>query len=122
MASNLCKVGITVRNYRWCELVNDIVVRDDDPKALMQLQNQLCKYPVLIIDDFVLQGKVPSVVKSTVYNFIDYRWKKKSTLFTSQLNNESIVKLIGDGPEGNAIIDRIFNPSKQIILTGASKR
>ena len=122
MAINLCKAGITVRNYRWCDLVNDIVVRSDDPKALMQLQNHLCKYPVLIIDDFGLQGKVPSVVKSTVYNFIDSRWKKKSTVFTSQLNNEGIVKLIGDGPKGNAIIDRIFNPSKQIILTGASKR
>lgn len=48
--------------------------------------------------------------------------EEKSTVFTSQLNNEGIVKLIGDGPEGNAIIDRIFNPSKQIILTGASKR
>ena len=122
MAINLCKAGITVRNYRWCDLVNDIFVRSYDPKALMQLQNQLCKYPVLIIDDFGLQGNVPSVVKSTVYNFIDSRWKKKSTVFTSQLNNEGIVKLIGDGPEGNAIIDRIFNPSKQIILTGASKR
>ena len=43
-------------------------------------------------------------------------------MFTSQLNNEGIVKLIGEGSEGNAIIDRIFNPSKQIILTGASKR
>lgn len=77
MAINLCKVGITVRNYRWCELVNDIVVRDDDPKALMQLQNQLCKYPVLIIDDFGLQGKVPSVVKSTFYNFIDYKMEEE---------------------------------------------
>lgn len=57
MAINLCKAGITVRNYRWCDLVNDIVVRNDEPKALMQLQNQLCKYPELIIDDLVCKVK-----------------------------------------------------------------
>lgn len=55
---------------------------DKDKNQKFLLIDVGCKYTVLIIDDFGLQGKVPSVVKSTVYNFIDFRWKKKSTVFT----------------------------------------
>ena len=50
------------------------------------------------------------------------RWKNKSTVFTSQLNLEGIVQLIGEGAVGNAIVDRLLNPSKIVTLKGESKR
>lgn len=122
MALNLCKAGVAVRCYRWCDLVDDIVLRANDTKATMQLQKQLCKYPVLFIDDFGLQGKMPSIVNDMLYKIMDSRWKCKSTVITSQLNIEGIIKLIGEGAQGNAIVDRLINPSKVITLTGDSKR
>lgn len=86
------------------------------------MQKQLCKYTVLCIDDFGLQGQIPSSVKDMLYKVMDSRWKNKSTVFPSQLTVEGIVHLIGEGAQGNAIIDRIINPSKIITLKGASKR
>lgn len=122
MALNLCKAGISVVCYRWCDLVDEILLRVPDTKASMQLQKQLCKYTVLLIDDFCLQGKMPSPVKEMLYKVTDSRWKNKSTVFTSQLNLEGIVQLIGEGAVGNAIVDRLLNPSKIVTLNEESKR
>lgn len=122
MALNLCKAGISVVCYRWCDLVDEILLRVPDTKDTMQLQKQLCKYTVLLIDDFCLQGKMPSPVKEMLYKVTDSRWKNKSTVFTSQLNLEGIVQLIGEGAVGNAIVDRLLNPSKIVTLKGESKR
>lgn len=122
MALNLCKAGISVVCYRWCDLGDEILLRVPDTKATMQLQKQLCKYTVLLIDDFCLQGKMPSPVKEMLYKVTDSRWKNKSTVFTSQLNLEEIVQLIGEGAVGNAIVDRLLNPSKIVTLNEESKR
>ncbi len=122
MALNLCKAGIAVKCYRWCDLVDDILVRANDTKASMLLQKQLCNFTVLCIDDFGLQGSIPAPVKDMLYKVMDSRWKSKATVFTSQLNIEGFIQLIGEGAQGNAIVDRIINPSKEIILKGESKR
>lgn len=91
-------------------------------KPQCSFRNNCVNITVLLIDDFCLQGKMPSPVKEMLYKVTDSRWKNKSTVFTSQLNLEGIVQLIGEGAVGNAIVDRLLNPSKIVTLKGESKR
>ena len=50
------------------------------------------------------------------------RYRKGSTIITSQIDNLGWLKLFEDRAIGEAIVDRLVNPSQKIVLNGGSYR
>jgi len=80
-----------------------------------------CKYKVLIIDEV---GFLPinELESKILFQLIDKRYEKKSTIFTSNLTFDKWHTLFGQEELANAIIDRIVHHSHLFNISGDSYR
>ena len=60
--------------------------------------------------------------RSDLFEVIQLRTDKKSTIYCSQWAPEGWLGKLGDGPLADAILDRIRNSSYTILLKGRSLR
>jgi len=86
-------------------------------KELLKLQ----KINILILDDFGLHA-FDNYTREILMDIIDDRYKKTSTIISSQIPVSVWYDLIGEGPIADAILDRIINSSHGIDLKGESMR
>jgi len=86
-------------------------------KELLKLQ----KINILILDDFGLHA-FDNYTREILMDIIDDRYKKTSTIISSQIPVSVWYDLIGEGPIADAILDRIINSSHRIDLKGESMR
>jgi DNA replication protein DnaC len=86
-------------------------------KELQKLQ----KINILILDDFGLHA-FDNYTREILMDIIDDRYKKTSTIISSQIPVSVWYDLIGEGTIADAILDRIINSSHRIDLKGESMR
>jgi len=86
-------------------------------KELLKLQ----KINMLILDDFGLHA-FDNYTREILMDIIDDRYKKTSTIISSQIPVSVWYDLIGEGTIADAILDRIINSSHRIDLKGESMR
>ncbi len=86
-------------------------------KELLKLQ----KINILILDDFGLHA-FDNYTREILMDIIDDRYKKTSTIISSQIPVSVWYDLIGEGTIADAILDRIINSSHRIDLKGESMR
>lgn len=86
-------------------------------KELQKLQ----KLNILILDDFGLHA-FDNYTREILMDIIDDRYKKTSTIISSQIPVSVWYDLIGEGTIADAILDRIINSSHRIDLKGESMR
>jgi len=86
-------------------------------KELQKLQ----KINILILDDFGLHA-FDNYTREILMDIIDDRYKKMSTIISSQIPVSVWYDLIGEGTIADAILDRIINSSHRIDLKGESMR
>lgn len=82
---------------------------------------KLIKADLLILDDFGLQS-FDNHARETLMDIIDDRYKKASTIISSQIPVSAWYDIIGEGTIADAILDRIVNSSHRIDLKGESLR
>jgi DNA replication protein DnaC len=81
----------------------------------------LARAKALMLDDFGLRGY--SHDEGTVLlDLLEERYRKGSVIVTSQVDSKAWAKLFEDPVIGEAIVDRLLHPSKEIVLTGGSYR
>lgn len=78
-------------------------------------------YDLLILDEFLLT-KPNETERSDLFEIIQVRTDKKSTIFCSQWSPEGWFDKLGKGPVAEAILDRVNNSSYKILLNGRSMR
>lgn len=76
---------------------------------------------VLILDDFGLRNYTHDEATSLV-DILEERYRKGTVIVTSQVDPRGWIKLFEDPVIGEAIVDRLINPSQKIMLKGGSYR
>lgn len=78
---------------------------------------KLSKVDLLILDEFLLTT-ISECERNDLFEVIQSRTDKKSTIYCSQWAPEGWLGKLGDGPLADAILDRIRNSSYTILLKG----
>ena len=81
----------------------------------------LSKVDLLIQDEFLLIT-TSECERNDLFEVIQLRTDKKSTIYCSQRAPEEWIGKLGDGPLADSILDRIRNSSYTILLKGRSLR
>ena len=82
---------------------------------------KLFKIDLLILDEFLLTT-INESERNDLFEVIQSRTDKKSTIYYSQWAPEGWLGKLGDGLLADAILDRIRNSSYTILLKGRSLR
>lgn len=123
LLNNLAMEGHTVRFWRMCDLQQEIDRLGKDPNKLKSFTSKLVRYDVLAIDDLGLNSEpLGAQIVSVLFNIIDARLPDKPLVITTQMRPEGLLRVLGNGAQAEAIMDRLLRPSKVIVLKGESKR
>jgi DNA replication protein DnaC len=87
----------------------------------LKLLDQYAKVPLLILDDFGLKP-MDSEVRICLYEVLEDRIGKGSTIITSQFPVANWYSKFEDATLGEAILDRLTGYAERITLKGASWR
>jgi len=115
-----CLEGFTVRYHRLPRLLEEFSLVRTDGRYLKFLRT-LSRLDVLILDDWGLH-LVNQSQQEDLFQLLDDRIDKKSTIATSQLPVHHWQEMMANPTIADAILDRLVQPAYRIELTGDSMR
>ena len=129
------KITVPVLFYKVPFLVKDLrdaMFDKSNPFKESELLNQICKVPVLILDDFGMSGKVSTYAAGRLSMIIDARYENDdvATIITSNLSIRALAEKL-DNPsdaeddfmlDGSRIADRLNAMCEVVKLGGESRR
>ena len=117
---NACMERYRVKYIRLPDLFQEIEQSWIQGKY-QRYMNNLFKMDLLILDEFLLTT-TNDTERNDLFEIIQMRTDKKSTIFCSQWAPEGWLGKLGNGPLADAILDRVRNSSYTILLKGRSLR
>lgn len=120
MAHKACLNGNTARYFRKNMLQSDLTSAKADGRY-RRLIESIGKINVLVIDDWFLSA-ITEEQQKDLFELIEERHKKNSTIFTSQNPISSWHALMPNPAIADAILDRIVHSAIRIELKGDSQR
>ncbi len=119
-AHKACLKGFTALSMRLPRFLEELVRAKAEGIYLKKLL-ALSKIDLLVIDDF---GLCPFTDQNRrdFLEVLDDRYKKKSTIITSQLETKDWYSAIGDATLADAILDRVVHNSYRFELKGPTLR
>ncbi len=117
---NACLERYRVKYIRLPDLFQEI----EEAKTLgryRKYMNKLLKVDLLILDEFLLTS-INEIERNDLFEIIEMRTDRKSTIYCSQWAPEGWLGKLGNGPLADAILDRVRNSSHTILLKGRSMR
>lgn len=111
-----CRNFYTVRYIRLPELLGDLAISRCDG-TYQQLIKQYKKVSLLILDEWLLLP-LTSEESRDLFEIVEYRHKRGSTIFCSQFSPEGWHAKIGEDTIADAILDRIIHDSHTITIGG----
>jgi DNA replication protein DnaC len=115
-----CLDGFTSRYYRLPRLWEELKIARANG-TYSQFLAQLAKIDLLILDDCGLVTP-DSDRRQDLLEILDDRYKKRSTIVTSQLPVNSWYEYLQDNTLADAILDRLIHNSTRIELIGETMR
>lgn len=120
IGKRICREEISTQFYSVNLMFEEVKAARASGKYLKFVED-LKKIKCLILDDFGLRNYTHE--EATVFmDILDSRYRKGTTIVTSQVDNLGWSKLYEDPAIGEAIVDRLVNPSQKILLKGGSYR
>lgn len=120
LGNQACQMGYRVIYNITSRLLNRLKLAKADGTYLKELK-KLTKADLIILDDFGLQA-MDSYAREALMDIIDDRYRKTSTIVSSQIPVSAWYDVIGEGTIADAILDRLVNSSHRIDLKGESLR
>lgn len=120
LAHRACREGFKAQYHRLPRLLQSLTISKADgrfPKVLASL----AQADVLILDDWGI-SPLKADNRRDLLEILEDRYKKTSTIITSQLPLNLWHSYIGDPTLADAILDRIFHNSVKLTLKGESMR
>ena len=120
MGQKACREGYSVIYWRLPRLLGEFTIAKGDGRYL-KLLTTLARTDLLVIDDWgttALTGEQPH----DLFEILDDRYDRRSTLIAAQLPIEHWHELIGDPTLADAILDRLIHNAHKINLKGESMR
>lgn len=90
-------------------------------ESIKKTINKYAKFDVLIIDDFLISS-VQETEAQRIFQLLEYRYGKKSTIVCSQLEPSEWHINLGGSILADSILDRIIPSAYELILFGESNR
>jgi DNA replication protein DnaC len=119
-AHRACLDGFTSRYYRLPRLWEELKVAKANG-TYSQFLAQIAKIDLLILDDWGLVTP-DSDRRQDLLEILDDRYKKRSTIVTSQLPVNSWYEYLQDNTLADAILDRLIHNATRIELVGETMR
>lgn len=120
LGKRFCQEGLSVQFHSVNILFEEVLAARAAGRYLKLLKD-LKKIDLLILDDFGLRSYTHQEA-TTLMDIFDGRYRKRSVIVTSQVDNLGWAKLFEDPVIGEAIVDRLVHPSQKIVLKGGSYR
>src|SRR5579871_395432 len=120
LAHKACLSGFTAKYYRLPRLWHELKIAKANGSYANWL-SQLAKIDVLILDDWGLASP-DEEQRRDLLEILDDRYKRKSTIITSQLPTTHWHEHLNDATLADAILDRLIHNSIRIELKGDSLR
>jgi DNA replication protein DnaC len=120
LGNQACRQGLSVRYLRVSRLLDELRIAQADGSH-GKLLNQLAKVDLIIMDDFGLE-QLGANHRKDLFEIIEDRHKRKSTLITSQLAVKHWHDYIGEPTVADAILDRLLHNAHKLELNGNSMR
>lgn len=120
LAQKACRDGFTVHFDRTSRLFQNLAIARADGRYTKVL-SAIAGKDVLIIDDFGLFA-LSEEQRQDLLEIMEDRYKRKSTIFTSQIPFEHWHEIIGEPTIADAILDRVVHNSHKLHLKGDSRR
>lgn len=120
LAHNACLLGFTARYYRLPRLWHELKIAKANGTYANWL-SQLAKVDVLVLDDWGLAAP-DDEQRRDLLEMLDDRYKRKSTVVTSQLPTTHWHEHLNDATLADAILDRLLHNSIKLELKGESLR
>ncbi len=119
-AHKACLKGFNVLSIRLSRFLEELVQAKAEGSYLKRLQ-AISKIDLLLIDDFGI-SPLTDQNRRDFLEILDDRYKKKSTIITSQLDIKHWHAAIGDATLADAILDRVVHNSYRFDLKGDTLR
>ncbi len=120
VGEKVCRSEFNVRYYRCQSLLSELCCAAADG-TLKNYLNQTSKFHVLIIDDWAL-SKITETEQKYLFELVEERSEKLSTVFVSQTPVNIWHSLMPNGAIADAIMDRVVHTALRIELKGDSLR
>lgn len=120
VGNQLCQSGISTAFYS-TNLFFEEVLAEKASGRYLKLLKKLAGVKVLILDDFALRNYSHDEA-NTLLEIVEERYRKGVIIITSQVSPDGWKGLFEDPVIGEAITDRLKNPSDLIELSGDSYR
>lgn|ERR1700722_907060 len=119
-AHKVCLKGFTALSVRLPRFLDELIQARAEGSYLRKMQ-ALSKIDLLVLDDFAI-SPLTDQNRRDFLEIMDDRYKKKSTIITSQLEVKHWHSAIGDPTLADAILDRIVHNSYRFDLKGETLR
>ena len=120
LGNRLCLDGIATKFYS-TNLLFEEVQAEKAAGRYLKFLGQIKRTKVLILDDFALRNYTHDEA-NTLLEILEDRYRNGVAIITSQVAPEGWKGLFEDPVIGEAITDRLINPSDRQTLTGESYR
>lgn len=120
LAHKACLKGFNVLSVRLSRLLEELVQAKAEGSYLKRIQ-AISKIDLLLIDDYGI-SPFTDQNRRDFLEILDDRYKKKSTIITSQLEVKHWHAAIGDATLADAILDRVVHNSYRFDLKGDTLR
>lgn len=120
LSHHACLSGLTVKYYRLPRLWNDLKIAKANGTYANWL-SQIAKIDLLLLDDWGLASPEEEQRRDLLEIFDD-RYKRKSTIITSQLPTSLWHEHLNDATLADAILDRLLHNAIKLELKGESLR
>lgn len=116
-----CRRGLHTLYRRMPRLLDELALAKLEG-SYRKVLAKLSKHDVLIIDDLGLGSSLKEAQRQDLLEVLDDRYRKTSTIVTSQLPVQHWHEWIGDPTLADAILDRLVHNAHRIELAGNSIR
>ncbi len=120
LAHKACLEGFTAQYAHVAKLFRELATAKGDGRYGALLE-RVARIDVLVLDDWGLAA-VGDGERRDLYEFLDDRHERRSTIVTSQLPVDAWHRVIGDPSLADAILDRLTSNAYRITLDGPSIR
>ena len=120
LGRRICHEGFSLA-FLPMQLLFEEVLASRASGKLLGFFSRLNQTKVLVLDDFGLRNYSHDEA-SVLVEILEARSKKGPVIVTSQVDPKGWIKLFEDPVIGEAIVDRLVNPSQKILLKGGSYR
>jgi DNA replication protein DnaC len=121
LAYEVIRQGKSVLYYKTGPLLAELTAAHDD-HSISKMQKFIEKHDVVFLDDFALTDSLTERAQEDLFDLLDNRTERKSTVFVGQRPADQWYGFIGKPRMADAIMDRIFYRSYRIQLAGDTMR